>query len=288
MIEHDLARALIGKDGSRIAAISDCLAWHLRFVGRGRIASFAISAVDIALRDIRCKREGRPSWKAAGGANATCKAYCGGIDRQFAIEKLLGNIRGYLDSGKNAVKITVGRKSLDEDIERVRDVRGFIVDDITLMVDANGSMNVDEAIRAAIAFRPYGIFWFEEPTLPGRLPRLRVDHGGDRHATGHGREPAHHRRVRLRVPAGEPLVHSTRCVQLRRHHRVVEGRRAVLPVGRTRVFPWHAETSREPGVLPPERWLARDRQLPDRPIHKAHAGDRKPSRGCTRLPRDRG
>jgi L-alanine-DL-glutamate epimerase-like enolase superfamily enzyme len=166
MIEHDLAPALLGKDGSDIAGISDFMEWHLHYVGRGGIASFAIAAVDIALWDIRCNREGKPLWKVAGGAGSSCKAYCGGIDLQFPIEKLLSNIQLYLDTGANAVKIKVGRKSLDEDIERVRAVRRLIGDGITFMVDANYSMSIDEAIRAAIAFESYDIFWFEEPTLP--------------------------------------------------------------------------------------------------------------------------
>ena len=68
MIQHDLAPALIGKDGSDIEGIFDFMEWHLHYVGRGGIASFAISTVDIALWDIRCKREGKPLWQGAGGA----------------------------------------------------------------------------------------------------------------------------------------------------------------------------------------------------------------------------
>ncbi|MEO5765156.1 MAG: mandelate racemase/muconate lactonizing enzyme family protein [Casimicrobiaceae bacterium] len=166
MIEHDLAPALIGRDGRDVEAIHDFMEWHLHYVGRGGIAAFASSTVDIALWDLRCRREGKPLWQLAGGANRTCKAYCGGIDLQFSIAKLLDNVRGYLRDGANAVKIKVGRAHLEEDVERVRAVRDLIGDSVALMVDANYAMSVDQAIDAARAFAPFDLLWFEEPTLP--------------------------------------------------------------------------------------------------------------------------
>ena len=166
MIDYDMAPALVGKDGSQVEDIYDFLEWHIHYVGRGGIASFAISAIDIALWDIRCKKAGKPLWKMAGGTDNTCKAYCGGIDLNFSLEKLLSSIQGYLDRGVNAVKIKMGRPQLEEDIERVAAVRKLIGNDITFMVDANYSLTVDQAIKAAKAFKAYNIYWFEEPTLP--------------------------------------------------------------------------------------------------------------------------
>lgn len=166
MIERDLAPALLGQDGTDIEGLYDFMEWHIHYVGRGGIASFAISAVDIALWDIRCKRAGEPLWKMAGGADSSCQAYCGGIDLQFSLDKLLANIEGYLASGFNAVKIKIGREKLAEDIERIAAVRALIGEQITFMVDANYSMSVEQAIEAAKAFERYNIYWFEEPTIP--------------------------------------------------------------------------------------------------------------------------
>ena len=166
MIEHDMAPVLIGKDGTRVAEIADELEWHIHYVGRGGIASFAASAIDIALWDIRCKRAGKPLWKLAGGAGNTCKAYHGGIDLLFPLEKLLNNVRGYLATGVNAVKIKIGRQDPAEDIERIRAVRELMGPDATFMVDANYSLTVEQAIDLANAFKKYDILWFEEPTLP--------------------------------------------------------------------------------------------------------------------------
>lgn len=166
MIEHDLAPGLIGRDGADIAGINDYMEWHVHYVGRGGVAAFATSAIDIALWDLKCKALGLPLWQVAGGASNACKAYCGGIDLAFPIPKLLSNMRGYLASGANAVKIKVGQPTLAQDVERVRAVRDCIGPDVAFMVDANYSLDVAQSIAMAEAFKPYDILWFEEPTLP--------------------------------------------------------------------------------------------------------------------------
>lgn len=119
MIEHDLTPFLIGQDGTDVEALYDAMQWHVHYVARGGIASFAISAVDIALWDLRGKRSGQALWKMAGGAARACKAYCGGIDLGFDLPKLLSSVQGYLDRGFNGVKIKIGQPTLEEDIERM-------------------------------------------------------------------------------------------------------------------------------------------------------------------------
>ncbi|MEO9896036.1 MAG: mandelate racemase/muconate lactonizing enzyme family protein [Paracoccaceae bacterium] len=166
MIDHDLTPFLIGQDATDIEALYDAMQWHVHYVARGGIASFAISAVDIALWDIRCKQAGQPLWKLAGGHADRCKAYAGGIDLNFPLPKLLGSIQGYLDRGFNAVKIKIGQPELKDDIARIKAIRDMIGPDIFFMVDANYAFSVDQAIAAANAFKPFDILWFEEPTIP--------------------------------------------------------------------------------------------------------------------------
>lgn len=166
MIEHDLVPFIQDREAEDIEGLYQEMIWHIHYVGRGGIASFAISAVDIALWDIRGRKRGLPLWQMAGGAGNTCNAYCGGIDLNFDLEKLLSNIRGYLDDGYNGVKIKVGHPTLEQDVERVAAVRELIGPDITFMVDANYSMSVDQAINAANEFKKHNVFWFEEPIDP--------------------------------------------------------------------------------------------------------------------------
>ncbi|WP_461204702.1 mandelate racemase/muconate lactonizing enzyme family protein [Clostridium sp. DL1XJH146] len=166
MVEYDLKPGLIGEDGDKVEALWDHMNWGVHYVARGGIASFAISAIDIALWDIRCKNSGLPLWKQLGGANNTTKAYYGGIDLDFPMEKLLSNIKNQLENGHTAVKIKLGKENLQEDIERVKAVRELIGPDKDFMVDANMSWSVEKAIKAAKELEKYNIYWIEEPTIP--------------------------------------------------------------------------------------------------------------------------
>ncbi|MDP5219832.1 mandelate racemase/muconate lactonizing enzyme family protein [Ruegeria sp. 2205SS24-7] len=166
MIKHDLAPFLIGQEASNVEALYDAMQWHVHYVARGGIASFAISAVDIALWDIRGKERSAPLWKMAGGASDRCKAYAGGIDLNFSLDKLLTQTEGYLARGFNAVKIKVGQPDLADDLARARAVRDMLGPDRYFMVDANYSMTVEQAIVAARGFAETDILWFEEPTIP--------------------------------------------------------------------------------------------------------------------------
>ncbi|QHQ34910.1 mandelate racemase/muconate lactonizing enzyme family protein [Algicella marina] len=166
MIEEDLAPMLIGRDGDEIEALNDAMFWHIHYVGRGGISSFAISALDIALWDIRGKASGKPLSVMAGGAGTSCKAYGGGIDLNFPLPKLIAQTEGYLARGLNGIKIKVGQPQLAEDFARAAAIRSTIGDDRALMVDANYSLSVPQAIEAARGFLDQGILWFEEPTNP--------------------------------------------------------------------------------------------------------------------------
>lgn len=166
MIEADLVPFLLGKDAQAVEALHDAMQWHIHYVGRGGIASFAISALDIALWDLRGISEGKPLWQMAGGTADRCRAYAGGIDLNFPLPKLLDSIRAYLARGHNAVKIKIGQPTLAEDLERIAAVRALIGPDVAFMVDANYAMSVEQAIDAARAFAPFDLLWFEEPTIP--------------------------------------------------------------------------------------------------------------------------
>jgi len=166
VIAHDLAPFLIGKDAADIDALYDGMWWHIHYVGRGGITAFAMSALDIALWDLKGKRENRPLWHLAGGAGRTANAYRGGIDLGLSLPELLANMDAYLAAGYRAVKIKVGKPDLAEDVARVAAVRARIGPDIAFMVDANYGLDVPQAIAAARAFAPYDLLWFEEPIVP--------------------------------------------------------------------------------------------------------------------------
>ena len=149
-----------------IGALYEGMLWRVHYVGRGGIAAFAVSAVDIALWDLRGKVRGAPLWRMAGGASQSARAYRGGIDLNFSLEKLLDSVRAYLDQGFEAVKIKVGKSDLSADVARAEAVRELLGSKRRFMVDANYAFDVPRAIEAAKAFKPLDLLWFEEPIDP--------------------------------------------------------------------------------------------------------------------------
>ncbi|MBP1807237.1 mandelate racemase/muconate lactonizing enzyme family protein [Rubellimicrobium aerolatum] len=166
MVLHDLRPFLLGQDPDGIEALNDAMQWRVHYVARGGIASFAISAIDVALWDLKGKTAGQPLWRMAGGASNRSRVYRGAIDLNFPYEKLMDNVRGYLAEGFEAVKIKVGRPDLADDVRRAEGVREILGSDRIFAVDANYSMSVPQAIEAARAFAPLDLLWFEEPTIP--------------------------------------------------------------------------------------------------------------------------
>ena len=169
IIESDLAPLLQGADPSAIDALWERMWWHLHFVGRGGMASFAMAAVDIALWDLRGHRESLALWRLLGGRRSEVSAYAGGIDLDLPIENLLSQAEMFLDQGFHAIKMKVGRDQLSEDIERVRSMRGLLGPNFPLMADANMRWNIDQAVQAVDALSKFDLHWLEEPLIPEDL-----------------------------------------------------------------------------------------------------------------------
>ncbi|MGA9658329.1 MAG: mandelate racemase/muconate lactonizing enzyme family protein [Asticcacaulis sp.] len=169
LLNDDIRPMLLGRDASELTAIWDELTRRLHYVGRGGLVSFAISAVDIALWDIHCKRANLPLWKALGGTKNYTQCYAGFIDIGFSEDKLVRNAADHIAKGFKGIKIKVGKEDYREDVRRVAAVREAIGPDSQFMVDANYSYTVDDAIGFGQAIAPYNVHWFEEPTNPDDL-----------------------------------------------------------------------------------------------------------------------
>lgn len=180
MIKHDLAPGLLGQDGAEVEQLNKQMLRRIHYVGRGGVAAFAVSAIDIALWDARAKRLDKPLRQITGGAGGRCKVYRGGIDLNYPLAKLLDSVENHLAAGFNAVKIKVGKPGLGEDSERVAAVRDLLGPDRALMVDANYAFDVPRAVKAARAFAGHRVLWFEEPVIPDDYAGLArvADEGG--------------------------------------------------------------------------------------------------------------
>jgi L-alanine-DL-glutamate epimerase-like enolase superfamily enzyme len=166
IIEREMAQILAGKDADLIEAIWHMLWWDMHYGGRGGPTVLALSAVDMALWDLKAMKQAQPLWKLLGGFSDRVPCYAGGIDLELPLPKLLQQTDRNLDRGFRAIKMKVGRKRLSEDIERVAAMRKHLGHDFPLMADANMKWTVDEAIRAARGFAPSDLTWLEEPISP--------------------------------------------------------------------------------------------------------------------------
>ncbi len=166
LIDQGLRPVLLGAEAEQIEALWQKMWWHLHFGGRGGSVSLAVSSCDIALWDLKARRYETPLWRLLGAFDATVPCYAGGIDLDFPIDALLRQTDANLAKGFRAIKMKVGRARLSEDVERVQAMRAHLGADFPLMVDANMRWTVDEAIRAARAFRDSNLIWLEEPTIP--------------------------------------------------------------------------------------------------------------------------
>ena len=166
LLERDFPALMQGEDADRIEHLWTRLWWAMHYGGRGGPTVLALSAIDIALWDLKAKRLSQPLWKLLGGNDPRVPCYAGGIDLDYPLDKLLQQTRDNLARGFRAIKMKVGRKRLGEDVERVKAMREFLGEGFPLMVDANMKWTADEAIRAARAFAPYDLGWLEEPLIP--------------------------------------------------------------------------------------------------------------------------
>ena len=107
-----------------------------------------------------------PLWRLLGGCDPRVRAYAGGIDLQFPLERLLERTRENLARGFRAIKMKVGRDRLAEDVERVGAMRDLLGGGFPLMADANMRWSADEALRAALALADARLVWLEEPMAP--------------------------------------------------------------------------------------------------------------------------
>ena len=166
LVADGITPLLIDQDANRIEHLWQKMWWGLHYTGRGGSLSFAMSALDIALWDLKAKKLGTPLWQLLGGHSDKVRAYAGGIELFFPLEQLLEQTRQNLDKGFRAIKMKVGRPKLSDDISRVAAMRKELGDDFPLMVDANMGWRPDQAITAAKALAPFNLTWLEEPTIP--------------------------------------------------------------------------------------------------------------------------
>ncbi|WP_367304244.1 mandelate racemase/muconate lactonizing enzyme family protein [Demequina muriae] len=161
MIEDHVLPHAVGRPASPDAWTDG---WeHVHEAGGGGVTTIALAGLDLALWDLRCRRESMPLADALGRRHDTQPAYGSGVNLHYSLHELVSQAKRWVEAGFGAVKVKVGRPTLAEDLERLRAVRDVIGPERSLMVDANQRWDVDTAAVAANAMAEVGIAWLEEP-----------------------------------------------------------------------------------------------------------------------------
>jgi L-alanine-DL-glutamate epimerase-like enolase superfamily enzyme len=139
-----------------------------RNLGQTGLVAMAISAVDIALHDLKAKLLGVCLADALPRFHESVPIYGSGGFTSYSPEQLREQVEGWMSDGFRSVKIKVGRDK-QADPERVKLVRSLVGHDVDVMVDGNGAYVPAEALEWAARFRDQGVRYFEEPVTSDDL-----------------------------------------------------------------------------------------------------------------------
>lgn len=174
LISELLAEPVVDGD-----ALSPPAAWArmrhaVRNVGYPGVASSAISAVDVALWDLKARLLGVALSTLLGRVRERVPVYGSGGFTTYTPQQMQHQLAGWVNKGIETVKMKVGAEP-DRDPERVRHARGVIGDEVELFVDANGAYSRKQALALAETFAgEAGVSWFEEPVSSDDLEGLRL------------------------------------------------------------------------------------------------------------------
>ncbi|MFE0254020.1 enolase C-terminal domain-like protein [Streptomyces sp. NPDC059010] len=177
-LRDHLAPLLEGRNALDIPAAHDVMSRAIRNAGRPGVAACAISALDIALWDLKARLLELPLARLLGACRERVPVYGSGGFTTYHDKHLAAQLNGWVH-GQHIprVKIKIGEDwghSVQRDVARVEAARQVIGPEAELYVDANGAYNRKQAVRVGRALDEQGVGWFEEPVSSDDLPGLRL------------------------------------------------------------------------------------------------------------------
>jgi L-alanine-DL-glutamate epimerase-like enolase superfamily enzyme len=174
LVQSKLVGVMQGADAMAPQAAWESMVEQTRNVGRPGLTSMAIAAVDVALWDLKARLLGLPLCKLLGMAHDGVPVYGSGGFTTYSLERLAGQLAGWVDDGIPRVKMKVG-SAPEDDPARVRAARDAIGPQAELFVDANGAYLRKQALALAARFSAESrVSWFEEPVSSEDLEGLRL------------------------------------------------------------------------------------------------------------------
>ena len=162
LIESTLEPAVLGSDPLCVASIWRRMVDQLRNVGQPGAGFMALSAVDVALWDLKAKLLGLPLFKALDPFHDSAAVYASGGFCNYPVERLVAQVSGWVEQGIPRIKIKISRDP-DRDPERLTRCRAAIGDATLLLTDSNGALSRKQALYWARRLREdWQVVWLEE------------------------------------------------------------------------------------------------------------------------------
>jgi L-alanine-DL-glutamate epimerase-like enolase superfamily enzyme len=174
LVEEKLAEVVRARDAFAVAELWEAMARALRNAGRPGIGFCALSAVDLALWDLKARLLGLPLVDLLAHARDEAAVYGSGGFTSYPLERIREQLGGWIEQGIPRVKMKVSREP-ERDPERLDAARQAIGDDAELYIDSNGALSRKQALAWAERFsREWGVTWYEEPVSSADFEGLRL------------------------------------------------------------------------------------------------------------------
>jgi L-alanine-DL-glutamate epimerase-like enolase superfamily enzyme len=162
IIEQTLAPIVTQGDSLEPQASWARMQVQIRQSGHAGLAAMAVSAVDIALWDLKARQLDIALADLLGRFQSSVEIYGSGGFCNLDETELRAQVEGWHKAGVSRMKIKVGARP-QEDLGRVALVQALAGPDVEVMVDANGAYSVPEALAYAAQFATLGVAYLEEP-----------------------------------------------------------------------------------------------------------------------------
>jgi L-alanine-DL-glutamate epimerase-like enolase superfamily enzyme len=172
-----LADVVVGRPVLDVPGSWQAMVDRVRNIGRAGVAGYAISAVDVALWDLKARLLDVPLHRLFGVYHDDVPLYGSGGFTTYDDRTTRKQLQDWLSDGMEAVKIKIGESrghATARDLRRSQLARETVGDEVEVFVDANGGYSVKQAVRVGRALDDLGVTWFEEPVSSDDLRGLAV------------------------------------------------------------------------------------------------------------------
>jgi L-alanine-DL-glutamate epimerase-like enolase superfamily enzyme len=173
-VDSKLASVVVGGPALSPPKQWQAMSAAIRNAGRPGVGSMAVSAVDIALWDLRAHLLGLPLADTLPRYHDRVPVYGSGGFTNYPLDRLCDQLGGWAEQGIPRVKLKVSRHP-EEDPRRLDAVRKAVGSDVEVFVDSNGALNRKQALYWARRFaEQWDVRWYEEPVTSDDPEGLRM------------------------------------------------------------------------------------------------------------------